>query len=446
MGKIQSLLQSSLLRNALKLSSSNIILYALPLIVTPILSRIYTPDIFGGWGIFSSTVVIIGVMLFGCYEYVIIKAEPTELRTICFICIITAIILIILILCSFELGESIDIAFFKTFPSKTLLIIYLLFSIGLVIGQNLANRFGKYTLLASDYLILGLSQALCRVMFGFLHIFQNGLIAGTVFAQGIASTYIILRLKKYLKSFYKYPGIKDLKETASKYKSFPLYDAPASLLAFGAFNLPIIILSFYYSRGDIGCFSIIIQLLLLPMSFIGAAIGKVFYQEISTARNDRDIIKNKSKNILKILSYLSLLPAIFILLGGNLCIVWFLGDKWELAGAMSISLSIWSIPTILTQPLLPIYRNLGKQKRMLYYNALYFLAGIGSVWIGCELCLSLIMTLCLFAGSCFFAKMLLFSDILNITQVEYRSLPKPSIFIFFMIILAWVLRNFIFQL
>ena len=333
---------NSLFTNALKLSSSNVILYLLPLIVTPILSRIYPPDTFGGWGIFSSTTVILTVLLLGGYEYAIVKAKQQEIKSTIHLCILCGVFSILLIFSVFSIGEWSGVSFFELFPAKNLLYIYLFISIPLIITQNFANRIEYYSQLAISYLILGLSQAILRILFGFFHINQNGLILGTTIAQGIACLYLILCLKKNFRLFFSKVILNKIKQTAVKYKNFPLFDAPASLLSFSAFNLPIIILSLYYSKADIGCFSIIIQLLLMPMSFIGAAIGKVYYQQIAKSNNDIHLIHEKSLSIYNVLSYIALMPSVFILLGGNTLIVYFLGNQWHLAGDVALCLSIWS--------------------------------------------------------------------------------------------------------
>ncbi len=434
---------NSLFKNAVKLSSSNVLLYFLPLVVTPILSRIYLPETFGSWGIFSSTTVIITVFLLGCYEYVIVKASQSEIKDVIHLCLLLGGAIIIILFAGFNAGEYSGIEFFINYPSKNLLFIYLIISAGIVICQNYSNRKELYTLLATSYLILGLSQAFFRILFGLIKIPLNGLILGTVVAQGVGLLYMTIKLFKYSKPLFGNICFYSIKLIAYKYKNFPIYDAPASLFSFGAFNLPIIILSIYFSRTEIGCFSMIIQLLLMPMSFIGSAIGKVFYQQIAEVNNDPDIIHRKALSIAKLLTYLALLPALFILLGGDKIIVLFLGEKWHTAGMMALNLSIWSIPTIMSQPILSIYRNLDNQKRLLFYSALYFFAGAGSIWIGCYFGLPLGLILNLFAVCCFIAKIALTADVYKMANIKFDELPKPALLAMMLTVTLWGVRNFI---
>ena len=73
--KITKVLQLPLVRNTLKLSSSSALLMLLPLIVTPILSRLYTPADYGDWGVFSSVFYVINSFLFLSYTFAIRPAR-----------------------------------------------------------------------------------------------------------------------------------------------------------------------------------------------------------------------------------------------------------------------------------------------------------------------------------------------------------------------------------
>lgn len=424
----------------MKLSSSNIVLYLIPLIITPVLSRIYAPESFGGWGIFSSLFTILSVILFGCYEHVIVKSSNEEYNSACRLSLYTSFIVISLVLFVFIIGENLKISFFINFPGKLFFFTYLILSAFLGIFQNISNRIGAYSVLAISFVITGVAQAFFRIIFGLIDIFPNGLIAGTVIAQLICVLFFIT--KKYFTVLFPSESTATLRSViglAKKYKKFPLYDAPATLLAFAAFNLPTIILSLYYSRADIGCFSIVIQLLLMPMSFIGSSMGKVYFQQIAHVQSI-DEIRNKTLSILKITIYLSLLPTIFLIAGGDRIVVYFLGTKWHLAGIISICLTLWSIPTILTQPLISIYRAKNIQNIMLRYNALYFVGGIGAILLGCNTTTNIVYVLVGFSVMGFISKTLLFKSILKHTGVRIISLPLIGRILFVLTIVGWGIR------
>ena len=82
---------SSLYRNTLKMSSSNVLMYFVPVIVTPILTRLFAQEAFGEWGVFSSVIAILGVGMFWGYENAIVKAhDEADARHTGLLCLLTS--------------------------------------------------------------------------------------------------------------------------------------------------------------------------------------------------------------------------------------------------------------------------------------------------------------------------------------------------------------------
>lgn len=423
--KIRKGLSSSLVRNTLKLSSSNVILYFLPLVVTPILSRMYGPEFFGAWGIFSSTFSIISVIMFGSYDNAIIKAPDRDLRPLCRLCLMTALLVSLATLAIFCIGDATHVEFFITFPSYWLLFTIFIIQTFIVIYTNLLNRSKHYGILSFSNLINGCSQGIFRISWGLITKLGNGLIIGTVLANFVNLVYLTSKcrpLNMFKSSF------SEVIKIAKKYKNFPLYDAPALLLQFAALNLPIIILSFYFSRSDIGCYSLIVQLLVLPISFIGSAMGKVYYQQISTnSENGENVIPRTTLQVLKILAFLSIIPSLVICLGGDALITWFLGSKWTLAGNMAICMTIWSIPTILTESLKYLFRIKDEQRYLLYIEIAYFTLGIGILCFGCYAGWPLLPTIFIYSSVSCLVKFVAFMKILKLSELQLSMLPKFAI-------------------
>ena len=115
----KSFISTPLIKNTLKLSSSNFLMYLLPLIVTPILSRLYVPEAFGEWGVFSSLLMIINIGIMLGYENAIVKAELKDVANVSFLCFAVTVLITILIILTFQIGSYLRIDFFKKFPSKS---------------------------------------------------------------------------------------------------------------------------------------------------------------------------------------------------------------------------------------------------------------------------------------------------------------------------------------
>ena len=312
---IKDILKTPLMLNAAKISVSNIIMYLLPIVVTPILSRLYGPEPFGEWGIFSSFTAIVTIGLFLGFENTIVKADAIELKNILALCFIISITIIAIIFLVFIIGNTWNIKFFSTFPSLKLLTVYLLVYSVYTLFYNLCIRYERFTSLAFTHIVLGGSQAVFRILFGFVALAAaNGLILGTTIAQCLSMVFLFFCIIKDSKKWnYQIIRISAIKKLIRKFKNFPLYDAPSSILSFSAFNLPVLILALYFSKRDIGCFSIVLQLLLLPMSFVGSAIGRVYYQQL--CQKDNNGVSVITNNVVVVLAVISILPLIFIACG-----------------------------------------------------------------------------------------------------------------------------------
>lgn len=401
------------------MSASNIIMYLLPIIVTPILSRLYFPEDFGEWGVFSSFIAIVSMGIFLGLDNVIILTPEKNLNDVLSLCIIVSSTLIATIAIIYGVGQIIGNGFVSDFPEPIALFTYLIMYVMYMISYNLCNRYEHYYTLSIANIIRGSSQAIFRILLSFVLICSfNGLIWGTTIAEGLVSLYLIIYLYRiYKKKFAIHFNIGKLNKLLLQYKNFPLYDAPSTILSFAAFNLPIIILSIYFDKASIGCFSIILQLLLIPMSLVGSAIGKVYYQRISSTQ-DKGSIEATSHEVLRILIIIAIAPLLFIACGGDKLIVLFLGDRWLTAGDMALCLAPWSFPTILTQPLLPLFRVLNKQRIMLFYDFMYFALGIGSVIISCQLTTNLYLILISFSFTCFIIKLFLYLKLLSLSNIS----------------------------
>jgi O-antigen/teichoic acid export membrane protein len=107
--------------------------------------------------------------------------------------------------------------------------------------------------------------------------------------------------------------------------------------------------------------------------------------------------------------------------GGDKIVVWFLGSEWETAGNVALCLSLWSFPTILTQPLIPLFRALNSQRYLLLFDVMYFICGIGSILVCCQFIDNLFVILIVYAVVCAIVKLMMFMKIIKLGNVYMAS-------------------------
>ncbi len=431
LSKVKDILSLPLVKNTMKLSSSSIVLMIFPLVVTPILSRLYTPEDYGDWGLFASFLSIILSFIFLSYESTIIKSNNNdEVSNILCLCLILLIIGIILVGCVFFIGNYLGIQLFTNFPCLSLLFL-LLFMNGInTICVNLANREKIYGKIAISNVINGLSQAIFRILLGLFPIVAYGLIVGNVVAQIIPLIFLLYYLKiLYDRKFWYNVNLKSVLLVARRYKKFPLYDAPARLIEFSLPNLALIILTIFCSKEKVGCYSMVAQFVLMPLMMVGSAMANVYYREISECGIDRNIIALSTKRVAKIAFSLSFLPLLFLTFGGDKLLVFLLGEQWEIAGKMALCMVIYSIPVILSEPLLPIFRAFEAQDKRFRLNCLCIIISLGGLAISLYSNNNIYLSLIVYSALLAIVRYMIFFKELDIAKISLNQINPRFILI-----------------
>lgn len=447
---IDKIKDSSLLKDTLKLSSSSVLLIILPLLVTPILSRVYSPEDYGAWGIYSSVMFIVSSFIFLSYENTLVKSnDEEEIPSLILLCLCIAIGIISIVIGGFFLGRLINIPFFLDFPSISWLFATFIFTSLHTIEYNIANRSKKYGFMSITNIINGFSQAIFRILLGVFPIFSYGLIVGNVLAYIIATLFLFIVIIRYTWHLqWNKVSVSSIKALSQKYKKFPLFDAPARLIEFTVGNIVVIILSFYFRKEEIGCFSMVIQFILLPIAVVGSAMGNVYYRELSEKSVDSIETQHTTIKVGKITLLLSILPICFLALGGDQILVMFLGDKWIDAGKMALCLAIYSVPVILSEPLLPAFRVLDRQELRFKFNLINLIFAVASLILSSIIFDNIYISLIFYSVSYAIARFIIYSKILNITNVSIKDISPYFILIMVMcyslICLRLVISYFVF--
>lgn len=417
---IKGILREDFIRNVLKLSASSTLLTFVPIIVTPILSRLYSPEDYAEWGVFSSVYYIVNSFIFLSYENTIVKTNKREeLPSLITLCLIICTLISVVTFIIFKLGKLLGWMFFIEFPSELLLFLTLLSTSYYTIVYSFANRERCFSSMSVANIINGAGQASIRILLGIIPIVAHGLIWGNALAHILSFLFIFICLINRIKALdWARVKISEIKKVFEKNIKFLKFDAPARFIEFLVGNLSIIILANFFSGNEIGCFSMSIQLVLLPITMIGSAMGNVYYSEISENCDDSNAVKKSTVRVSKICFYMSLIPILLISLGLDKFMPILLGEKWADAGKILLCLAIYSLPVILTEPLLPAFRALNCQEKRFYYNIFNVIFALGGLLLACMFFYNLYICLIIYSIAFAMVRFVMFNHILRITGVR----------------------------
>ena len=376
--------KSEFAKNVLTLMTGTTIAQAIPIAISPILTRLYTPEDFGVFALFMAITSIFGSIANGRYELAIMLPRKDEdainIMALGFIINVVLSLFLLFVVIIFH-DNIVNLLNNKEISPWLYLVPVSVFLIGLF---NLLNYFNNrkkfYKDLAKANIYKSIGMAIVQLILGFLKAGAFGLISGQIFSQIISNTKLFFNIMK-LKLF---KSIRKLKIIAvgKRYKKFPKYSLPSGVLNTISLQITPILLSSFFNASIVGFFSLSHRLISLPMSLIGGSIGQVFFQ------NSAQLIRDKEKlglfvfNTFKKLVLISIIPFSIILIYGDILFSFVFGDKWIMAGLFAQILSLWLFFVFITSPLTTLLDTIQKQKEAMIFNFLIVVSRVSVLIIG----------------------------------------------------------------
>lgn len=354
------------------LAGSTVTAQLILLIAAPVLTRIYSPEEFGGLSVFVSVSVVLSVIYSLRYEMaVMIPDSFRESESVVFVSIITCSIgagltCIMLWLFGDLLSELIGIktgllylipvaAFFIAF-NKTLMMLPL--------------KIKRYGSVALSRVLQSLGVVIFQIILSPLG--AAGLLVGHI-SGFVLSTFAI---KKYLISaLSRKKSFSDAKKAAIKYKKFPLYSTWGSLQGVLGVQLPPIIYGYYFGLDFVGLYALAHRIVAAPISVLGEAVSKFFLAE-SAGDRSRDSFSERIFTTHRALVEVGLPFFVLLYIFGESFFVFAFGQEWAEAGEIVIAMIPWMALVFTVSPLSSVYEITERQHVGLIFNAILFVGRI----------------------------------------------------------------------
>jgi len=348
------------------------------------LARIYDPEEYMLFTLFSSVAMIITSIACLRYEFAIpLPAQDKDARRIVVLAtyILVAIcVLSLLTIIGWHLVRSIN---GKSFHIVLYLVpLYVVFAGGTQIFNYWSTRMGTFRRNFISRVLAAAATVGFSIVFGLVTGNSLGLVLGAILGQFVS--WVVLGWNSFpvLRSAYAEETRAGLFELAKSYKKFPLYNAPNAVFdAFQDYGV-VFVMNYYFAPEVSSLYFQSYRLLGAPLGLIGAAIYQVFYPKM--ARNFADS-RNVRKELLRIYGVLLVLAApvfLTLFLFTDEIIYTLLGEKWMAAAAIMKVLIPWMFLNFLISPISGITLVTGKQKQSFFFSITGFIMKFVSLIIG----------------------------------------------------------------
>jgi len=325
--------KSEFSRNVLTLMTGTTIAQAIPIAISPILTRIYTPEDFGMFALYMAIVSIISVIATGRYEMAIMLPKDDEdVKSIVkLIMILLSILTLISFFIVFFFNKAITNLFDNQEISNWLYFLPIsIFLVGLYKVYNyLLIREKNFKRLSVNKVIMSTTNSSTQLTYGLTVADGFGLLVGNIIGS-IVSIYFIIKAK--VVNYYFSFGNSSITKVAKEYQNFPKYDVPAVLVNVIANQLPILALGKYFGLGIVGFYALMYKVLMMPISLLSNTILDVFKQRATEDYNKYGNCKDIFVKTFKKLILLGIVPFSIIGIFAPEIFTFVFGDKWRVAG------------------------------------------------------------------------------------------------------------------
>ena len=328
--------KSEFSRNVLTLMTGTTIAQAIPIAISPILTRIYTPEDFGLFAFYMAIASIISVIATGRYELAIMLPEKEEdaLNIAALSGLITVFVSLISFTVILVFNHQIVLWIEKPEVSNWL---YLIPCSVLVTGLYQSfnywhNRSKNYKVLANNRIIQSGTTGLSQSGLGLVNTGVGGLIFGGLAGQSLACCYLARKIYVDDKRYFRCLNLGRMNILAKKYINFPKIDVPTTLINIASSLMPNILLTSLYSPVFAGYFYLTQRVLQVPITLISSSVLDVFKQRASEDYKKLGNAKQIYKKTFLALMLMGGAPSIILFFIVEDMFAFVFGEAWRVAG------------------------------------------------------------------------------------------------------------------
>ena len=361
----------------------------IPFLVSPILTRIYTPEEFGEFGLFFSLVMVCSVFVSGRYEMSIVlpksdKDAENILGLSIVLCLISSCILFLAIVL-FK-NQILGLFHASRFYFGLFVVPIAVFFTGVYQALNYWNyRKETYNTVSISRASRSLNSSLCSIILGLTVLKKSGLIIGDILGQLVSTLLLLYRTLKHSPHVFKSIKFADIKIQALRYKQFPMYNLTSGLLEKTSSHSPTMLLSNFFGDTVTGFFSFSMRIISAPSAIVAKAIGDIFRQEAIKEYDRNNNCKNLFIKTFFKLTSLSGVPFILFYLFAPEIFEIVFGQQWKIAGQYAKILTPMFFLQFVVSPLSNMFLIAEKQKIDFIIQVALLGMVMGSFYLGYSL-------------------------------------------------------------
>lgn len=327
---------TSLLRATLTLLTGSVLAHALPLLLGPVLTRLYTPADFGQYALLWAVATNLAVVACARYEFALpLEKTPRGAALLMALCarlllaVTAASVLLALVLL---FGQGMALAWLL--PAGVL-------AIGATQWLTLwATRAQRYGLMSAARVVQYGGGAVLQVLLGLFKMGPVGLVVGPLVAC-LGAAWLLARPAPQggWRQMGRQP-LQRLKAMAARHRDFPLYNTPHAFIGALQDTLALLLIAAWAGDAAAGFWALALRYLKAPATLLGGALSQALYPQLLQARSAAEARSLVRRSMLALALLATPLAAVLLLWGPDL-FTWIFGAQWSDAGTLARGLGLY---------------------------------------------------------------------------------------------------------
>lgn len=368
---IKNLLKATEVKKNLTISvMGTLIGQSIHLGLTPIISRIYSPELFGQFSLYLSLLGIFTCVALLKYELAIITCEEDEVFSVhrfiqkvaTFTTIATGIITVIS---------------YVYFSEYFLILLFLTLSIFISANywsyRSISNRNSEYKSLSLAKISENSTNGIITILMGLTSLKTYGLYFGKISGL-IISIYLFRKKIKFIP--------KKVQGVFAKYINFAKYSFPAELIAHFNLSLAVVLFSYYFSAVEVGLIGLTSRVLSVPANLVSISFFDVFKQKATEDYKRTGEFRTIFTKFFLVLTLIATAMVIVMYFLAPKLFGLIFGDAWVKAGVYAQFLAFYYAVRLINNPLNFTFMIINKHQVNLIFQVLYLIAGVASITLG----------------------------------------------------------------
>ena len=368
------------------LMSGTVAAQLLPVLISPLLTRLYSPSHFGTYALYFSLAAIFSLLASGNYELAIVLPEKEEdVPAIAMLVVSLTLAVCLALFLLFWLGNAFlsgllgsrEIAGWLFFVPLTILLmnVYQVF-------YYICNRGQRYRALAFSKFGQMAVTSLVYLLFGFAGSGVKGLILGDMAGFLFASLYLGLAWRRGGAPSQGRPSWLQVKRQALRYRRFPQFSMQANLLNMVSNQAPVILMSNFFGAAVVGFLNLSQKVLGSPLAVFSKSVSDVFRERASREYRANGNCLSIYMKTLKSLALISVLPFLILFLAAPALFAIVFGPSWRVAGEYARILSVMFFFRFTASPLSYVFYIAEKQNYDLAWQVGLLVVTVLSIFAG----------------------------------------------------------------